>query len=46
MKAGLNVTGVENKEYNKLLVNLLEEIINCENNIYWIYYNLLDIISS
>ncbi|CAD8175946.1 unnamed protein product [Paramecium octaurelia] len=34
LKAGLNVSGVENKEYNKVLVNLLEEIINCENNVF------------
>ncbi|CAK61467.1 unnamed protein product (macronuclear) [Paramecium tetraurelia] len=34
LKAGLNVPGVENKEYNKILVNLLEEIINQENNVF------------
>lgn len=38
MKSGLNVSGVENKEYNKELVNLLEIIINGDNNdVWWIY---------
>ncbi|CAK70017.1 unnamed protein product (macronuclear) [Paramecium tetraurelia] len=34
LKLGLNAQNVENREYNKILVNLLEEIINCENNQY------------
>ncbi|CAD8161380.1 unnamed protein product [Paramecium pentaurelia] len=34
LKLGLNAQNVENREYNKTLVNLLEEIINCENNQY------------
>ncbi len=33
----MNVSGVENKEYNKELVNLLEVIINGDNNVWWIY---------
>ncbi|CAD8150221.1 unnamed protein product [Paramecium octaurelia] len=32
LKLGLNAQNVENREYNKILINLLEEIINCENN--------------
>ncbi|CAD8168508.1 unnamed protein product [Paramecium pentaurelia] len=34
LKLGLNAQNVENRDYNKVLVNLLEEIINCENNLY------------
>ncbi|CAD8080310.1 unnamed protein product [Paramecium sonneborni] len=34
LKLGINNQNIENKEYNKVLVNLLEDIINYENNLY------------